>query len=40
VAFFNDRLAYVRVTYDQGTKWRSTGEYQAALSASLGLPAS
>jgi hypothetical protein len=39
-AFFNDRLAYVRVTYDQGTKWRSTDEYLAALSASLGLPTS
>jgi hypothetical protein len=40
LAVLDERLTYVRVTYDRGTAWKSAGEYQAALSASLGLPAS
>lgn len=40
LAFLDGRLTYVRMTYDSGTSWRGVGEYLAALSGSLGLPAS
>lgn len=40
LAFFDGRLAYLRLTYDRSTSWGSTDEYLAALSGALGLPAS
>jgi ankyrin repeat protein len=40
LGFLDGRLTYVRMTYDNGTSWRGVSEYLAALSGSLGLPAS
>jgi hypothetical protein len=40
MAFLDERLVYVRVTYGRDTVWRNTGEYLATLSSSLGLPTS
>lgn len=39
LGFLDGRLTYVRVTYDGSTTWKGVGEYLAALSSSLGLPA-
>jgi len=40
LAFLDGRLTYIRMTYDNGTSWKGIGEYLAAVSSSLGLPAS
>ncbi len=40
MTFLDERLTYIRVTYDPNTVWKNTNEYLATLSTSLGIPLS